>query len=60
MRAGYTTTQAESGASMGDFSALNGFATGLGFKLKGYSLDYSFTPMGELGNVQRFSLGARF
>lgn len=60
LRAGYTTTQAESGSSMGDFSALNGFATGLGFKVRGCSLDYSFTPMGELGNVQRFSLGARF
>jgi long-subunit fatty acid transport protein len=60
LRAGYTTTQAESGSSMGDFSALNGFATGLGFKMKGYRLDYSFTPMGELGNVQRFSLAAKF
>ena len=60
LRAGYSTTQAESGSSMGDLAALNGFATGLGFKLHDYSLDYSFTPMGELGNVQRFSLGARW
>jgi hypothetical protein len=60
LRAGYGTTKAYNGASSGGFAALNGFATGLGFKLRSYSLDYSFTPMGELGNVQRFSLGARF
>jgi long-subunit fatty acid transport protein len=60
LRAGYGTTKADKGATSGGFAALNGFATGLGFKLRSYSLDYSFTPMGELGNVQRFSLGARF
>jgi hypothetical protein len=60
LRAGYGTVKAYNGASSGGFSALSGFATGLGLKFHTYSLDYSFTPMGELGNVQRFSLGARF
>jgi long-subunit fatty acid transport protein len=60
LRAGYGTTKSYNGASSGGFAALNGFATGLGIKFHTYSLDYSFTPAGELGNVQRFSLGARF
>ncbi|MBI5239455.1 MAG: PorV/PorQ family protein [Elusimicrobia bacterium] len=62
LRAGYATQKAANGtrAAGGSFSALSGFATGLGFKLRSYSLDYSFTPAGELGNVQRFSLGAKF
>jgi long-subunit fatty acid transport protein len=62
LRAGYGTVRTYHGTdnSAGGFSALSGFATGLGFKLRGYSLDYSFTPAGELGNVQRFSLAARF
>ncbi|MFA5138879.1 MAG: hypothetical protein WC728_06550 [Elusimicrobiota bacterium] len=29
-------------------------------KLGNYRADYTFTPFGELGNAQRFSLGARF
>ena len=33
---------------------------GLGLKFSAFSLDYSFAPMGELGNVQRFTLGAKF
>ncbi|MBI5239113.1 MAG: PorV/PorQ family protein [Elusimicrobia bacterium] len=62
LRAGYATQKAYNGtrASAGGFSALSGFATGLGFKMKAYSLDYAFTPAGEMGNVQRFSLGARW
>ncbi len=62
LRAGYATQKAYNGtrASAGGFSALSGFATGLGFKLKDYSLDYAFTPAGESGDAQRFSLGARF
>lgn len=31
-----------------------------GLKLGSYSLDYSMTPLGELGNVQRLSLIGRF
>jgi long-subunit fatty acid transport protein len=60
LRAGYGTAKTGTGASQGTFSALGGFATGLGFKLRNYSLDYSFTPAGELGNTQRLSLAARW
>ena len=59
MRAGYGSARAVS-ASRGAATALSGFATGFGLKALGYTLDYSITPFGELGNVQRFSLGARF
>lgn len=41
-------------------SGLGGMAAGFGIKAFDYSIDYSMTPFGELGNVQRFSLGARF
>ena len=44
----------------GGLSEAAGFAAGFGFKVYGYMLDYSMTPFGELGHVQRFSLGARF
>ena len=59
VRAGYGTAKASSG-NVGSFSALNGFASGFGCYFHGYGLDYSFTPFGELGNVQRLSLGAKF
>lgn len=39
---------------------LAGFGAGVGFKLRGYSFDYSVTPFGSLGNAQRFSVGARW
>lgn len=41
-------------------SDASGFAAGFGVKAFGYSLDYSMTPFGGLGNAQRVSLGARF
>ena len=60
LRAGYGSARALNNGSSG-LTALGGMAAGLGFRSKtGYSLDYSITPFGELGNVQRFSLGARF
>lgn len=65
LRAGYSTLgetglrpgQAGGGAAP---SALTGLGGGFGIRFRGYALDYSMTPFGELGNVQRFSFGARF
>jgi hypothetical protein len=59
LRAGYASNHGPiSGLSRaGD---LTGFAAGFGLRLGGYSLDYSMTPFGGLGNAQRFGLGARF
>lgn len=59
LRAGYATAKAASG-DKSLLTALNGFSMGMGLKLRGYSLDYSFAPAGELGSIQTLSLGARF
>jgi len=32
----------------------------MGISLRRFRADYTFTPFGQLGNVQRVSLGARF
>lgn len=59
LRAGYATAKPSAG-DQAVLAALNGFSMGFGIKLRAYSLDYSFTPAGELGSVQTLSLGARF
>ena len=59
LRAGYGTAKAYSG-DKAVLTALNGFSMGFGIKLSAYSLDYSFAPAGELGNVQTLSFGAKF
>ncbi|HAH08444.1 MAG TPA: hypothetical protein DCM05_18285 [Elusimicrobia bacterium] len=55
LRAGYATM-----SSVQNRSPLNGLGGGFGLKLKNYRADYTFTPFGDLGNVQRISLGASF
>ena len=37
-----------------------GLGAGFGLTMKSYRADYTFTPFGALGNVQRLSLGARW
>ena len=59
VRAGYDSDTATSDGETG-FAALSGFSVGFGIKLRSYNIDYSMAPMGELGNVQRFSLAARY
>lgn len=59
LRAGYDSHIARRGG-VGDSSPVRGFAAGFGIRVLDYSLDYALTPFGELGRVQRFSLGARF
>lgn len=58
LRAGYATMGSIT-SSRGS-SPLNGLGGGFGFKLKNYKADYTFTPFGDLGNVQRISLGVGF
>lgn len=62
LRGGYgsTQSQARATAASGGAAALNGVSMGFGVRLNNYTLDYAITPFGDLGNVQRFSLGARF
>jgi hypothetical protein len=47
-------------ASDGQLSGLTGMSGGMGFRLMGYAVDYSFTPYGELGSSHKMSLTARF
>lgn len=62
LRAGYASqlAQAARGAKVGGVSMLGGLSGGIGLKFSKYRADYTFAPFGELGNVQRLSLGARF
>jgi hypothetical protein len=59
LRAGFQQKggSAPSSSDASPFSALGG---GFGFRFGRFNLDYSLTPFGELGSVQRFSLGLRF
>lgn len=61
LRGGYGSAR-NTGAAVnaGGAANLNGVAVGFGVRVNAYTLDYAITPFGELGNVQRFSLGARF
>lgn len=56
VRAGYGGASASASGS----TPLRGFAAGVGLGIHGYTLDYAVTPFGDLGQVQRVSLGARF
>lgn len=58
VRAGYGSGKGLSGGT--GVSRLTGLAGGFGLRIHGYHLDYSITPFGELGNVQRFSVQAKF
>lgn len=62
LRAGYNRLGGGSSSSPGKnaLASLNGMAAGFGLKALSYTLDYSTTPFGELGNAQRLSLGAKF
>lgn len=61
LRMGYASASAAGMVGRGGpLGALGGMGAGLGFKGRGYRADYTFTPFGDLGNVQRLSLGARF
>lgn len=57
LRAGYAVSPATPVAGAGNFS---GLGLGFGVKFMKASLDYSFSPYGELGSAQRVSLSTRF
>ena len=53
LRGGFNTLTKELGGT-------KGFALGLGLNYRDYTLDYAYTPTGDLGSTSRFSLSARF
>jgi len=60
LRAGYASQVAQTGGSGGGIASMGGLGAGVGINLKSWRADYTFSPFGELGNVQRLSLGVRF
>lgn len=42
------------------YEAIDGISAGFGFGFKEYSLDYAFTPYGDLGDTHRVSVIAKF
>lgn len=61
LRMGYASQAAGSKSGAGGITeALGGLGAGIGINTKSYRVGYTFTPFGELGNVQRISLGTRF
>lgn len=61
LRTGYASNVAQAvGNQKSERSFLSGLGGGFGLKMGNYTADYVFTPFGNLGNVQRISLGARF
>ncbi|MFH1722990.1 MAG: PorV/PorQ family protein [Elusimicrobiota bacterium] len=59
LRAGYAS-QFSGTSGSGTLASLGGLGAGFGINMRNYRADYTFTPFGDLGNVQRISLGARF
>lgn len=41
-------------------NGLRGLSSGFGFKVRDFDVDYAYLPFGDLGGVQRLSLGWRF
>ena len=59
LRTGYGSAQASAGGTSG-VGSLGGFGMGFGLRVYKMTLDYSFSPYGELGSAQRLSLSSRF
>jgi len=57
LRAGYA---ANAVSRSGNSGPMSGLGAGLGVKWRSVSADYSFTPFGDLGDVQRLGLSAKF
>ena len=61
LRVGYASQSARTvGNGGGALASFSGLGAGLGINMRRFRADYTFTPFGQLGNVQRVSLGARF
>ncbi len=59
LRAGWSGF-GENFKTVGDQSSIAGFSFGVGFKLEAYGIDYSFTPMNDLGESHRITISHNF
>jgi hypothetical protein len=57
LRSGYASSSANGGAGI---SAVGGLGMGFGLRVYKATLDYSFSPYGELGSAQRLTVSSRF
>lgn len=60
LRMGYASQYSNRAGASSGLGAMGGLGAGIGITARSYRADYTFTPFGSLGNVQRLSLGARF
>lgn len=60
LRMGYASQHTGRAGDSGALGTFGGLGAGLGISRKSYRIDYTFIPLGDLGSVQRLSLGARF
>lgn len=66
-RAGYLaklvsaiTNSQQNETNRGNIAGIDGITGGMGFKVGKFSLDYAFSPFGELGDTQTFTLSTTF
>lgn len=59
LRLGYDTIGRDQKVE-GDLDRIAGASIGFGFKRNNYQLDYSFSSMGEVGSLNRFSFNTEF
>ena len=61
LRAGYLSAITGGPSANGQrLQDARGLGAGVGVRLQSFTMDYAFTPMGELGNTQRLSFGVKF
>jgi hypothetical protein len=60
LRAGYSFNRKNDWVINSDQDQFMGAAMGVGFIWKKYAIDYSYTPSGQLGSINRFSFVGSF
>lgn len=60
LRFGYNSLVGKDLKAGSSKDSMTGFSAGLGLEYRGMSVDYSYVPYNELGDVHRMSLGMKF
>jgi hypothetical protein len=59
LRLGYDTEKRKE-LKIGTIAGLAGISVGVGFKVKTYNVDYSFSSLGSMGGLHRFGISTNF